>query len=107
MFFWNRIICDEFHQFGSRELAIIKSLKKDKIWGLSGTPAIGDFYDVAKNAELLGIQLRMGSDARGIMKQKNRLAIRNYKTTCRSLGMAFAYGQHCRFLLPLLRAPKA
>lgn len=80
MFFWNRIICDEFHQFESRELAIIKSLKKDKIWGLSGTPAIGDFYDVAKNAELLGISLRIGSDARGIMKQKNIRDLRKEMT---------------------------
>ena len=71
MFYFNRIIVDEFHQLDNRDLAAITSLKTDKIWGLSGTPAYGDFYEVAQMAKLLGIPLRYGSDSRGIMKMKN------------------------------------
>lgn len=71
MFYFNRIIIDEFHQYEPREYAAITSLKADKRWGLSATPAIGDFYDIAQMAGLLGIPLRIGSDARGLMKNKN------------------------------------
>lgn len=71
MFHFNRIIVDEFHDYESREYAAVVALHADKRWGLSGTPNIGDCYDVARIGELLGVPLRIGSNARGIMKKKN------------------------------------
>lgn len=71
MFYFNRVIVDEFHQYEPREYASIKALKSDKRWLLSGTPAIDDFYNVARMAGLLGVPLRIGSDMGGIMKMKN------------------------------------
>ena len=80
MFHWNRVVFDEFHLFDSRQLAVCKSLKKDKVWGLSGTPSLGDFYDVARMGELIGVPLRIGSDSRGVMKQKNIRELRKEMT---------------------------
>ena len=76
MFFFNRIIVDEFHQFEPKEYTAIIGLKADKRWGLSATPALGDLYEIAQMAGLLGIPLRIGSDSRGIMKRKNVREIR-------------------------------
>ena len=71
LFFWNRIIVDEFHLLENREYHSVTALKADKRWGLSGTPALGDFYDVAQMAGLIGAPLRIGSDTRAVMKIKN------------------------------------
>lgn len=68
---FNRIIYDEYHQCDAKELAAISNLQSDKTWGLSGTPAIGDCYEVAQNAKLLGIPLSVGSTRRGLMKAKS------------------------------------
>ncbi|CAK4032193.1 DNA repair rad8 [Lecanosticta acicola] len=81
MFYFNRVIIDEFHQYDAKEYAVITALKADKRWGLSGTPAIGDFYDVSQMAGLLGVPLRIGSDARGIMKTKNISILRKEMTS--------------------------
>ncbi|KAK5684340.1 hypothetical protein LTS10_004207 [Elasticomyces elasticus] len=71
MFYFNRVIIDEFHQFENKELHFLSSLKADKRWGLSGTPALDDLYDVAQLASIIGVPLRVGSDARGVMTVKN------------------------------------
>ena len=80
MFYFNRVMFDEYHLCDSRQLAVHKALKKDKVWGLSGTPAVGDFYDIAKTGELIGLPLRIGSDSRGVMKQKNIRELRREMT---------------------------
>ena len=80
MFYFNRIIIDEFHQHDAREYAAITALKAEKRWGLSATPALGDFYDIAQMAGLLGVPLRAGSDARGVMKVKNIRELRKEMT---------------------------
>lgn len=80
MFRFNRIIVDEFHQYDAREYAAIADLKADKRWGLSGTPSMGDFYDVARMASLLSVPLPIGSDARGIMRVSNIRALRTDMT---------------------------
>jgi site-specific DNA-cytosine methylase/superfamily II DNA or RNA helicase len=72
MFYFNRLIVDEFHESDVKEMAHIVRLQADKRWGLSATPAMDDAYDVAQIARLLGISLRTGSSARGIMKKRNR-----------------------------------
>ncbi|KAI6892787.1 hypothetical protein KC355_g20916, partial [Hortaea werneckii] len=71
MFYFNRLIVDEFHEYKDTEYAAITALRADKRWGLSATPAMDDFYDIAKMADFLGVPLRIGSDAKGIMKSNN------------------------------------
>lgn len=72
MFYWNRVVVDEFHQNQPRDNAAIKSLQADKRWGLSGTPALTDFYDIAHTADaLLGIPLPIGSDTARVMTGRN------------------------------------
>ncbi|KAI7354303.1 hypothetical protein KC354_g11196 [Hortaea werneckii] len=71
MFYFNRLIVDEFHEYKDTEYAAITALRADKRWGLSATPAMDDFYDIAKMAGFLGVPLRIGSDAKGIMKSNN------------------------------------
>ena len=75
-FFWNRIIVDEFHQYSPREYASLKALRADKRWGLSGTPAMTDFYDIAQIADLLNIPLRIGSDSAQVMAARNVRSLR-------------------------------
>jgi superfamily II DNA or RNA helicase len=75
-FFWNRIIVDEFHQYSPREYAALKALNADKRWGLSGTPAMTDFYDIAQIADLLNIPLRIGSDSVKVMAARNVRSLR-------------------------------
>ena len=79
-FFFNRIIIDEFHQYTPREYASLKALKADKRWGLSGTPALTDFYDIAQIADLLGVPLRIGSDSTRTMAERNVRALRKEMT---------------------------
>ncbi|KAM0717999.1 hypothetical protein Q7P37_006331 [Cladosporium fusiforme] len=80
MFYFNRIIIDEFHQYTPREYASLQALKADKRWGLSGTPALTDFYDIAQIAGLLGVRLRIGSDSSRVMAQRNVRALRKDMT---------------------------
>jgi site-specific DNA-cytosine methylase len=79
-FFFNRIIIDEFHQYTPREYASLKALKADKRWGLSGTPALTDFYDIAQIADLLGVPLRIGSGSTRTMAERNVRALRKEMT---------------------------
>ncbi|RMZ06979.1 hypothetical protein D0860_05310 [Hortaea werneckii] len=80
MFYFNRLIVDEFHEYNATEYAAITALKADKRWGLSATPAIDDFYDIAQMAGFLGVPLRIGSDAKGIMKSNNIAKLRKELT---------------------------
>jgi site-specific DNA-cytosine methylase len=79
-FYFNRIIIDEFHQYTPREYASLKALKADKRWGLSGTPALTDFYDIAQIADLLGVPLRIGSDSARTMAERNLRTVRKEMT---------------------------
>ncbi|KAI7332206.1 hypothetical protein KC315_g4751 [Hortaea werneckii] len=76
MFYFNRLIVDEFHEYNATEYAAITALQADKRWGLSATPAMDDFYDIAQMAGFLGVPLRIGSDAKGIMKSNNIAKLR-------------------------------
>jgi site-specific DNA-cytosine methylase len=80
MFFFNRIIVDEFHQYDAREYASLKALKADKRWGLSGTPALTDSCDIARIAELLNVPLRIGSNSSNNMTERNRKVLRKDMT---------------------------
>jgi site-specific DNA-cytosine methylase len=79
-FYFNRIIVDEFHDYTPRQYACLKALRSDKRWGLSGTPALRDFYDVAQIADLLNIPLRIGSDSTRTMTDHNRKKLRKDMT---------------------------
>lgn len=81
MFVFNRIMVDEFHDYESKDFEIITALKADKRWGLSGTPALADCYDVAQIARLLGVPLRIGSMQRGFMKQRNIRSLQSQMTS--------------------------
>lgn len=70
-FYFNRLVFDEFHEYEPKERVALRNLRADKRWGLSGTPALSDAYDVAQMAGLLEIPLRVGSDVRGRMKVRN------------------------------------
>ncbi|KAK3068228.1 hypothetical protein LTR53_014363, partial [Teratosphaeriaceae sp. CCFEE 6253] len=80
MFFFDRLIVDEFHQYTASETASLRALRADKRWGLSGTPALDDLYDVAQLAGLVGLPLRVGSDLKGVMKAGNVRSLRNEQT---------------------------
>ncbi|KAF2862269.1 hypothetical protein K470DRAFT_293732 [Piedraia hortae CBS 480.64] len=72
MFHFNRLVVDEFHEYNAKEYAAIKSLHADKRWGLCGTPALSDMYNVSQMAGLIGLPLRFSRDMRGGMRVSNR-----------------------------------
>jgi site-specific DNA-cytosine methylase len=81
MFHWNRVIVDEFHQSEAKiPNIVVSAMQADKRWGLSATPALGDFYEVARMAELIGVPLRIGSDGAGIMKNASVKELRKDMT---------------------------
>ncbi|KAF2722314.1 hypothetical protein K431DRAFT_284007 [Polychaeton citri CBS 116435] len=80
MFYFNRLIADEFHDSDTKEYAALRHIRADKRWGLSATPALNDMYEVSQMAELLDIPLRYGSDARGVMKTRNVRKLRKELT---------------------------
>ncbi|TKA23611.1 hypothetical protein B0A50_07445 [Salinomyces thailandicus] len=80
MFYFNRLIVDEFHDCSLSEFAAVVALEADKRWGLSATPALDDLYDLHRLGALLGVPLRIGSDARGIMKVSNIKQLRTDMT---------------------------
>jgi hypothetical protein len=60
---------DEFHQTEAKAAnTAILAMQADKRWGLLVTPTLGDFYEVARMAELIGVPLRISSDGAGCMK---------------------------------------
>ena len=80
LFYFNRLIIDEYHELDAQSLAAVSNIKADKRWGLSGTPPIGDSYEVAQMAQLLDVWLPKGSMRHDIMKQKNSRAMQNDMT---------------------------
>lgn len=80
LFYFNRIVVDEFHECKPKEWTAITALKADKRWGLSGTPAMGDSYEVAQIGRLLGVPLPVGSDSKGILLSRSIKAIRVDRT---------------------------
>ncbi|SMQ52082.1 unnamed protein product [Zymoseptoria tritici ST99CH_3D7] len=81
LFYWNRIIVDEFHQNDPKIAAVINSLKAEKRWGLSATPQLEDFYELAQIGALLNVPLPIGSDSRGLMKKSSVRELRKDMTS--------------------------
>lgn len=71
MFYFNRLIVDEFHDLDSKGYAATVAIKANKRWGLSATPKMNDFYDISQMAGLIGVPLRVGSFSTDVMKAKN------------------------------------
>ncbi|USW56199.1 Putative C-5 cytosine methyltransferase, Helicase superfamily 1/2, ATP-binding protein [Septoria linicola] len=114
MFYFNRLIVDEFHNAEPQRYAAIVSIQADKRWGLSGTPAIDDLYEVSQVARLLGIELPLGSPDRAVTKPKSIKALKADLTKAELFDMgsrqlpsqeryADIYAQHQRFLNKFVR----
>ncbi|KAK6543033.1 hypothetical protein TWF694_006963 [Orbilia ellipsospora] len=71
LFFFNRLVLDEFTYIGGMPLEAIANLSATYRWVLSGTPPIGDFADVKKIARFLGIMLGVDDDtANSVLNNK-------------------------------------
>ena len=56
LFYWRRIVMDEFHESESwvyRVREMFKSVGADHRWGLSGTPPVGNRESIAQVAQIL------------------------------------------------------
>ena len=77
MFFWNRLVVDEFHYLQKddryRALSVIRSIQANYRWNLSGTPPHGNFDDVKTLASLLGVHLGVEEILPGLKLTKSRL----------------------------------
>lgn len=80
MFHFNRLIIDEFTYLKPQDYASITTLRADKRWALSATPPLRDPYDVSMTAKLIGVNLRIGGLAPGIISTKNIEAARKDMT---------------------------
>lgn len=90
MFYFNRVVVDEFTYYKGQVHAGITSLKGDSRWVLSGTPPLGDFADVKTIALMLDVHLGIDDDMVGT--DKNRKLIDRERTSklhnplCRDCG---------------------
>ncbi|KAK6438710.1 hypothetical protein LTR95_005085 [Oleoguttula sp. CCFEE 5521] len=80
MFWFNRIIIDEFHDCGPQMLDMLRAIQADKRHLLSGTPKLNDTYQVAQMAALLGVSLAHGSNSSKAMTQESLRAVKRDAT---------------------------
>ena len=80
VFFFNRVVLDEFTYVTSKDAASITSLMAASRWVLSGTPTLGDFADVKTLAGFLRINLGMDDATRGYLSNRNIKAIQKDRT---------------------------
>ncbi|PWY93181.1 hypothetical protein BO94DRAFT_573354 [Aspergillus sclerotioniger CBS 115572] len=73
VFFFNRLIIDEFSYANSERLSPLLALRARSKWVLSGTPPLNDFADVNSIAPFLGVHL--GVDKDDLQSQNKRLHI--------------------------------
>ena len=71
MFYFNRIVVDEFTYLNAKDYASILALGADKRWALSATARLQDPYDIAKMASLIGVPLRVGENSPGAVSIRN------------------------------------
>lgn len=76
MFFWNRVVVDEFHYISDRALPGITCLQARAKWVLSGTPPTHDFADIKSIAVFLNIHLGVDDDGetmrRSLQKKRDK-----------------------------------
>lgn len=80
MFWFNRLVIDEYTFIDTKAYTFMTSLQAGSRWILSGTPALDDFADVKRMAGLLGVNLGIDDDTVGVMKSENIRAIRKDRT---------------------------
>lgn len=80
MFHFNRVIVDEFTYLKPKDKASILAIKADKRWALSATAPLRDPYDIAEIASLIGVPLRVGDNAPGLISSSNLKTIRDSMT---------------------------
>lgn len=72
MFYWNRLVIDEFTYNKERDhVAIVSGVQAASRWVLSGTPDVSGFPAVAETANWLGLHLG-SSDASELSKQERK-----------------------------------
>ena len=72
MFFWNRLVVDEYTYNKERDhIAIVHGLHAASRWVLSGTPDISGFAAVSETAEWLGVRLGK-ADSSELSKQHKK-----------------------------------
>lgn len=78
LFFWKRLVVDEFTYLGKKDrercLAVIKKVTSKFRWLLSGTPSHKHFNDIRDLADLLGIYLGVDDDLPGTKISNKHLA---------------------------------
>jgi hypothetical protein len=79
MFYFNRLVVDEFTYYKGQIHAGITSQKSMSRWVLSGTPPLDDFTDVKTIADFLNIHLGIDDDSVG--KEGNKKKIRKDMTS--------------------------
>ena len=71
MFYWNRVVIDEFTYNNERDqTAIVHGLKANARWVLSGTPNVSGFGAVSTIAQWLGVHLGCADAAELTSKEK-------------------------------------
>ena len=80
MFYFNRVVVDEFTYLNPKDYASILALGADKRWALSATARLQDPYDIARMASLIGASLRVGENAPGAVSMRNLRTIRDEMT---------------------------
>lgn len=77
MFFWNRLVVDEFTYLAKKErervTQVIYKIKSSFRWCLSGTPKHADFNDISSLAWLLGVHLGVDEVLPGVKLNKKYL----------------------------------
>ena len=80
MFFFDRIIVDEYTYIKPKLSASITSLQASKKWVLSGTPSLGDFSEVQFMANFIGPNLGEDDISRGHLRLTNFKALMKDRT---------------------------
>eukprot|EP00656_Telonema_subtile_P051714 TRINITY_DN7029_c0_g1_i2.p1 TRINITY_DN7029_c0_g1~~TRINITY_DN7029_c0_g1_i2.p1 ORF type:complete len:486 (-),score=177.86 TRINITY_DN7029_c0_g1_i2:127-1584(-) len=91
MFFWSRLVVDEFHYLNdkadrARVLSVVsKGLKASCRWALSGTTPHQDFAEVAYLAQLLGVHLGVDEQLLGKNVNARKVSAENREKTALEL----------------------
>ncbi len=71
MFYFHRVIVDEFDHMDAAQKTATYNMQADIRWGLSATPPIADLWDIAQLGRVLGVNFNVLFAQQGIMKMKN------------------------------------
>lgn len=101
MFWWRRIVMDEFHESESwvyRVREMFKSIGADHRWGLSGTPPVGDVAAVSQVASILWYPLKEYDGLEGAQKFLDMHVLQNSSSEVESIELR----DHVQFITQTL-----